>query len=170
MLALALDAAVVLGRVRLALGLRLLLERLVLLHAEDLLVHRAAIVKQLLAEVAELESVWACLPALRLKVDLHDRRAQPAVELRVSVLDLRLTEDGLHDDLEDLLADLEAFSLSCIEAFLVEQLAITDQHFTKLGHFAVKVVRSDLIQLQTHLLHIVLVLLDQSRITLGIAD
>ena len=170
MLALALDAAVVLGRVRLALGLRLLSERLILLHAENLLVHRPAIVKQLLAEVAELESVWARLPALRFKVDLDDRRTEPAVELRVSVLDLRLTEDGLHDDLEYLLADLEAFSLSWIEAFLIEQLAITDKHFTKLGYFAIEVVRSDLIQLQAHLLHVVLVLPDQRRITLGIAD
>ena len=110
-LALHLDVAVVLKRVLFALVLGLLLERLEILLREDLLVDRAAIIEQLLAEVAELEVVLPSLLALRLQVDLHDRRAQLAVELRVSVFNLCLTEDGLHYNLKDLFTDLEALGL-----------------------------------------------------------
>ena len=61
MLTLHLIVAVLVERVLLTLVLGLLLERLVVILREDFLIHGTAIIEQLLAEVAELEVVLACL-------------------------------------------------------------------------------------------------------------
>ena len=72
------------------------------------------------------------------------------------MLDLGLAEDGLHDNLEDLLVDLESISLRLVEAILGEKLAVADEHCADLGHLAVHVVWCDLVELQTNLLVFIL--------------
>ena len=167
MLALHLIVAVLVERVLLTLVLGLLLERLVVVLREDFLIHRTAIIEQLLAEVAELEVVLASLLPLRLQVDLHNCGAQLAVELGVSVFDLGLAEDSLNDNLEDLFADLEAFSHRSIKAILIKQLAVANEHLSQFAHLAFKVVRCDLIELQAHLLSVILLRVLQCRVSLS---
>ena len=83
------------------------------------------------------------------------------------MFDLGLAEDGLHDDLEDLFTDLETFSLSSIKALLLKQLAVANEHLSQLTHLAIKVVWCDLIELQAHLLCVILLLFDQVHVSLG---
>jgi len=99
---------VVLHRVGLACIFSLLLESLKVLLQENLLVHVATVVQKLFPEVAELEVRWDGTLALRLEVDLNNHRAENTVEFGVSMLNLSLAENGLHDDLKNGFVDLEA--------------------------------------------------------------
>ena len=107
-------------RVRFASFVLLGLERLeVALLLKDFFEAAAAIVEELLAEHAVLEVELVALFALRLEVDLDDRRTDLlAVELRVFVLHLGLAENRLHDDSQDLIINLEVFGLLGVKAFL----------------------------------------------------
>ena len=44
------------------------------------------------------------------------------------MFDLSLTENSLHDDLEDGFVDLEALSLGRVEAFLRQDFALANKH------------------------------------------
>lgn len=83
------------------------------------------------------------------------------------MLNLSLTENGLHYNLENLLTDLETFSLSLIESLLLKQLAVSNEHLTKFTDLTIEVIWCDLIQLQTHLLSIILLLLHKFHILDG---
>jgi len=72
------------------------------------------------------------------------------------VLDLGLTEDSLHHNVKNLITDLEALGLLWVETFFLEQLAVTNEHLTKLTNLTIEVVRRDLIELQTHFLDVIL--------------
>ena len=98
---------VVFWRVSFAFFFSLPLESLVVARLEDLFEQTTTVVKHLSAERAEFKLAWNSLLALRLKIDFDDGGAELTVELRVGVLDLCLSEDGLHHDLENFLIDLE---------------------------------------------------------------
>ena len=80
---------------------------------------------------------------------------------------LGLAEDSLHDNLEDLFTDLEAFSHSRIKAILIKQLAVANEHLSQFAHLAFEVVWCDLIELQAHLLNVILLRILQLRVSLG---
>ena len=83
------------------------------------------------------------------------------------MFNLGFAEDSLHNNLEDLFADLEAFSHRSIKAFFIEQLAVANEHFSQFAHLAFKVVWCDLIELQAHLLSIILLNVLQLRVSLS---
>jgi len=123
---------------------------------EKLEVDLTAVVEQLLAEIAEFEVDELGGLALRLQVDLHNQRADLAIEVGVGVLNLSLTEDGLNHDLKDFLVNLESIRLGLLKAFLREELAVTNEHGADLCHLTVHVVWCDLVELQANLLDVVL--------------
>ena len=53
------------------------------------------------------------------------------------------------------------------KSFLTLKFAVSNEHDSKLVKFAVKIIRSDLIKLQTDLLDIILLLLGLFHVTLG---
>lgn len=85
-------------RVRLACLFVLFLDVFKLLILEDLLKAATTVVKQLLAEGAELKVRRDSLLALGFEIDLDNGGAKLTVELGVGVLDLGLTEDSLDHD------------------------------------------------------------------------
>ena len=91
-----------------------------------------------------------------LQVDLDDGGADLTVELRVGVLSLGLSEDGLDDDLEDVLGDCEAFSFLSDEASFSQKLTVTNEHLSELSDLSLQVVRRDLIEYKSDFLDIVL--------------
>jgi len=148
---------VVILRVFLAGLLGLGLQRLEVVHLEDLLEAAAAVVEQLFAELAELEVVRVRFLALGLEVDFDDGSTDLLrIELRVLVLDLGLAEDRLNNDAKDLVVNLEVLSGLWVEAFLTEELTVADQHVTELGNFTIDIILSDLIQNQTNALNLIL--------------
>lgn len=149
----------VLERVLLAAIFSLFLQGLEIVLQEDFLEAAPAVLEELLAEGAELEIVGDSSLPLRLQVNLDDRGAQLTVELRVGVLYLRFAENRLDHDLKNLFVDLESLHARHVETIFGQQLARADQHLSELGNFPVQVVRSDLVQLQSNLLNVVLLLL-----------
>ena len=83
------------------------------------------------------------------------------------MFDLGLAKDSLNDDLKDLFTDLEAFSLGLVKAIFIKQLAVANEHFSQFAYLAFKVVRRDLIELQAHLLSVILFLFNQVHVSLG---
>jgi len=134
----------------------LLLKGLEIVLDKDFLIDTTAVIEKLFAEIAVLQVAGDGSLALGLQVDLNDGRTELTVELRVSVLNLSLTEDSLDNDLEDLVINLEILGYFHVESFFIEQFKIADEHLTELSNFSIQIVRSDLVQLQAHFLGIVL--------------
>ena len=157
MLALQADFLVVLLSISLTRILSLLLQLFEGGLLENLLEAATAVDEELLSELARCEIVRVGLQTLGLEIDLHDRGADLlTIELRVLVLVLGLTEDGLHHNVKDLIADFEVFGTFWVETLLREQLTVSNKHFAELTDLNIDVVLRDLIQNQAHLLQLVL--------------
>ena len=149
-----------LAEVSFGVGLALLfgcfLHRFKVINQKDFLETTTAEVEEFLAELAELEVVLDGAFTLRLKLDLDDRCADLlTVELRVLLFVLSLAEDGLYDNVEHLVINLEVSGLLLIEILLAEQLAVANEHLAKLSHLEVDVVLSDLVENHSNFLSVI---------------
>ena len=83
------------------------------------------------------------------------------------MFNLGLTEDSVNNNLKDFFINLETIGILLIKTFFSKKLAITDEHNSNFVEFTLQIVWSDLIELQTDLLVIILLLFGLFHVTLS---
>lgn len=83
------------------------------------------------------------------------------------MFNLGLTEDSVNNNLKDFFINLETISILLIKTFFSKKLAISDEHNSNFVEFTLQIVWSDLIELQTDLLVIILLLFGLFHVTLS---
>ena len=132
----------------------LAIEELLGLFGEELVEAGLTVLEEQLPELTVLDVLDGRLHILEVQLEFDDLLAQFTIENAVLLLVLRLSEDGLHDDLETLVAYIFVSQLAQrrIVALLVWEFVVTKHKNSQFFELLIEVVGSDYVDNESNFL------------------